>query len=241
MTWLKVDLHTHTSEDLQDRIQYNAFQLIDRASLKGFDAIAITNHDFVLYTDELVKYSREKGILLIPGMEITLSENHVLLINPDFQSNPKKRPLSDLAKIKKKSNLIIAPHPFFPQIKSLRSQFFKYLPYFDAIEFSHCYNWFLNFNKKAVRAAKKNDLPLIGTSDCHFLWEFGTTYSLVDAEKNIPSIIEAVKKGKIRLVSSPLSFSLSLRLSLGLVRVKFKGILFPRKTNSRINTLPKKN
>lgn len=241
MTWLKVDLHAHTSEDLQDRIQYNSYQLIDRAAQKGFDAIAITNHDFVLYTDELVKYSQEKGILLIPGIELTLSENHVLLINPDFPSNPKKRPLSDLANIKKKSNLIIAPHPFFPQIKSLRSRFFKYLPYFDAIEFSHCYNRFLNFNKKAVRAAKISDLPLIGTSDCHFLWEFGTTYSFVDAEKNIPSIIDAVKKGKIRLVSSPLSFALSLRLLAGIIQVKLRDIFFPRKTHNQSDTLPRKS
>ena len=87
MTWLKVDLHTHTCEDPQDRISYNAFQLIDRAALKGFDALAITNHDFVLYNDKLVKYAAEKGILLIPGMELTLSKKHVLLINPDFSSN----------------------------------------------------------------------------------------------------------------------------------------------------------
>ena len=67
MSWLKVDLHTHTSEDLQDRISYNAFQLIDKAALKGFDALAITNHDFVLYNDELVEYAEKKGILLIPA------------------------------------------------------------------------------------------------------------------------------------------------------------------------------
>ncbi len=241
MAWLKIDLHTHTREDHQDRIKYNSYQLIDKAAQKGFDAIAITNHDSVFYTSQLAKYSQEKGVLLIPGMEITLAGSHVLLINPDFQTNPKKRPLSDLKKIKNESNLIIAPHPFFPNKKSLRSQFFRYLPYFDAIEFSHCYNQFLNFNNKAVREAKKNDLPLIGTSDCHFLWEFGTTYSFVEAEKNIPSIINAVKNGKIKVVSSPLSIPLFLRLALGIILVKIKNLMSLRKPHKKISPLTRKS
>ncbi|MBN2245351.1 MAG: PHP domain-containing protein [Candidatus Aminicenantes bacterium] len=241
MAWLKIDLHTHTREDHQDRIKYNSYQLIDQAAQKGFDAIAITNHNSVFYTDLLAKYSQKKGILLIPGMEITLSGNHVLLINPDFKSNPKKRPLSDLKKIKNESNLIIAPHPFFPNNKSLRSQFFRYLPYFDAIEFSHCYNRFLNFNIKAAREAKKNNLPLIGTSDCHFLWEFGTTYSFVDAEKNIPSIINAVKNGKIRLATSPLSIPLLFRLSLSIIQVKIKNLISPIKSHKKISASPGKS
>ena len=229
MTWLKVDLHTHTKEDPQDRITYNAYQLIDRAALKGFDALAISNHDFVLYNDELVKYAEEKGILLIPGIELTLSKKHVLLINPDFPSNPEGRPLSDLEKIKKDSNLIIAPHPFFPQFKSLKTKFFQYLTYFDAVEFSHCYNRFFNLNRKAVKEAKKKNLPLVGTSDCHFLWEFGTTYSLVDAEKTITSIIEAVKKGRVRIVTTPLSILSSFRLFLGMFQVKLIKIFSPKK------------
>lgn len=236
MTWLKVDLHTHTSEDPQDRITYNAYQLIDRAALKNFDAISITNHDFVLYTDKLAEYAKNKGILLIPGMEITLSNKHVLLINPGFRSNPKGRSLSELENIKTESNLIIAPHPFFPQCRALKSELFSYLSYFDAIEFSHCYNRFFNLNKKAVKAAASYDLPLIGTSDCHSLWEFGTTYFFVDAEKNVPSIIKAVKQGKIRTVSSPLSFLSSFRLLGSMGRMKFKKIFFPRKCHDETST-----
>lgn len=229
MTWLKVDLHTHTSEDPQDRISYNAHQLIDKAALKGFDALAITNHDFVLYNDELVQYAEKKDILLIPGMELTLSKKHVLLINPDFTMNPKGRSLADLEKIKKDTNLIIAPHPFFPQFKSLKSKFFHYLTSFDAVEYSHCYNRILNLNRKAVKEAEKKNLPLVGTSDCHFLWEFGTTYSLVDAEKTIISIIEAVKKGRVRIVTTPLSIILSFRLFMGMFQVKLINIFSSRK------------
>ena len=222
MQKLKVDLHTHTCEDPKDRISYNAYQLIDKASILKFDALAITNHDFVLYNDKLIRYAEKRNVLLLPGMELTLSKKHVLLINPDFQINPKGRSLSDLPKIKKKDNLIIAPHPFFPQSKSLKSEFHNYLPYFDAIEFSHCYNNLINKNKKALETAHRHNLPIIGTSDCHFLWEFGMTYAKLEAKKNILSIIEAVKKGRIELFTTPFSWFSMARLAVDMMGVNLK-------------------
>lgn len=202
---LKVDLHTHTAEDPYEHINFNAYQLIDRASQKGFDALAITNHCIVTYDKDLVRYAEKKGILLVPGMEATFSNKHVLIINPDFKKSPLDRPLEDLARIKNDSNLIIAPHPFFPTSKSLKSRLLFNLPYFDAIEFSHFYNHSINCNKRAISVADQHRIPLLGTSDCHHLWQFGTTYSIIEAEKEIPSIIEAVKKGRIEVCSTPLS------------------------------------
>ena len=202
---LKVDLHIHTGEDQEDQLTYSAYQILDKASQLGFDAIAITNHNSVLIDQKIAQYARKKEILLIPGMEATLSHKHVLIINPDFQSNPTGRSLDDLSKIKTEDNLVIAPHPFFPLSKALKSLFFKYLSYFDAIEYSHFYHKWIDCNKKAASYAQQHQLPLLGTSDCHFLWEFGKTYSLIAADKNIASIIEAVKAGKIEIRSSPLS------------------------------------
>lgn len=212
-TKLKIDFHIHTAEDLLDHIPYNSFQLIDMASRKGFDAIAITNHDVVLFYPELVHYAEQKGILLIPGMEATFSHAHVLIINPDFHINPKGRPLEELPSIKKDDNLIIAPHPFFPRLKSLESDILKYIHLFDAVEFTQYYNGFINFNKKAVETATEYKKPLIGNSDCHFLWQFGDTYSLVEAKKDILSIIEAVKSGKVEIITRPISLVTMAKLT----------------------------
>jgi len=205
MTKLKVDLHTHTAEDPYEYIKYDARQLIDRASQVGIDALAITNHNTVTYNTELAGYAEKKGILLIPGMEAVLSGKHVLIINPDFRTISQGRPLKDLEKIKNEKNLIIAPHTFFPNSKSLKSNLSSYLHFFDAIEFCHFYNHLINYNKKAVHVAEQYKKPQIGTSDCHNIWQFGTTYSLVEAEKNIPSLIKAIKKGKIEIHTIPVS------------------------------------
>ena len=78
---LKVDLHLHTADDPVDRISYSSSALVDRAATLGFDALAITLHDHQLDDRWLRDYARERGVLLIPGVERTVGGRHVLLIN----------------------------------------------------------------------------------------------------------------------------------------------------------------
>ncbi len=223
---LKVDFHIHTAEDPKDYIPYNSFQLIDTASQKGFDALAITNHNTVFYNPELVQYAEKKGILLIPGMEATFSDSHVLIINPDFPIHPKGRSLKELSEIKNEDNLIIAPHPFFHKLKSLQSDLLTYIHLFDAIEFSQYYNSLINFNKRAVDTALSFKKPLIATSDCHFLWQFGDTFSLVEAKKDIHSIIMAVKSGKVEIIANPISL---FRMAKVMTTFTLRRILYVKK------------
>src|SRR5512139_2457420 len=79
---LKADLHLHTAEDPLDRIRYTAKELISKAADEGFDVLSITNHHRVTFNPELFSYARERGILLIPGVEITIRRRHVLVLNP---------------------------------------------------------------------------------------------------------------------------------------------------------------
>jgi hypothetical protein len=202
---LKVDFHTHTADDPDDYINFSSEQLIDRASALGFEALSITNHDAVTFDRNLEKYAANKGILLIPGVELTLSGKHVLVINPDFRDDPGIESLADLDRIRNDRSLIIAPHPFYPGFKCLWSKLLEYIDLFDAVEFSFFYHPMINRNKQAVKIAAERRKPLVGSSDCHNIWQVGPTYTLVEAEKNIPSIIAAVKQGKVEVVTTPLS------------------------------------
>lgn len=210
---LKADFHTHSAEDSKDIIQYDAYRLIDRAAELNFDVLSITNHDTITYNRKLAVYAEKRDIILIPGIEATLSKKHVVILNPFFSNNNLPSRLADLPDIKHEQSLILAPHPFYPQSCSLRDDFLPLISCFDAVEFSHFYHTKINFNKKAVSAARCFGLSLIGTSDCHFIWELGTTYSFVEAEKSIPAILSAVKSGKLQIATRPLS-SLSIGRSL---------------------------
>jgi len=202
---LKVDFHTHTCDDPKDYIDFSAEELIDRAAERGLDALAITNHDVITLRRDLEDYAAGLDVLLIPGVELTLSNKHVVVLNPDSRKAEDFRSLDDLAAIRHDGSLIIAPHPFYPGSRCLKSKLEAHLDFFDAVEFSFFYSRFINPNRKAVKIAGATGKPLVGSSDCHNIWQVGFTYSLVKAQKTIPSIIRAVKEGRVEVATEPLS------------------------------------
>jgi predicted metal-dependent phosphoesterase TrpH len=203
---LKVDLHTHSGDDPQDRIRYSSRDLIDRAARMGFDALAITNHNAVTRSAELDDYAAERGVLLLPGVEITAEGCHVLVINPEFPVSPHDRfLLSDIPRLKTPGSLFVAPHPYFVIFQSLGRRVEALLPHFDAIELGSYYNDLIDFNRPARRLAARSGKPLIATSDCHTVEQFGRSYSMIDAERTVPSIIAAVRAGRLESRSAPIS------------------------------------
>jgi len=215
---LKADFHIHTREDKENNILYNAKELIDNAYKKGFDVISITNHNLITFSKELKEYARKKNIILIPGCEISINRKHVLLINIEDFGSIKK--IDDIKKLKKKNNLIIAPHPYFPGMQSIGSLLNNNKDIFDAVELCHFYSPKLNFNREAIRFANKNNIPLIANSDSHIPEQFGNCYSYIDAEKEINSIINAVKKGKISVYAPPLSIFRMILIYLKIIKNK---------------------
>lgn len=223
---LKIDFHIHTAEDPADNISYDVARLINRAAELKFDAISVTNHDIRTYNDSLASYASRKGILLLPGMEAHFSGYHILIINPPFAVQPAGRTFQDLAALRSENTLIIAPHPYFPGIKSLGSETRTHIRLFDALEICQYHHPLVDFNIKAQRLAGEFKKPMVATSDSHCLWQFGRAYALVHAEKNISSIIRAVKEGRFENISpnhslphlarSFIKFSISLRFLKGL-------------------------
>jgi len=206
---LKADLHLHTSEDPKDKVRYSARQLIDHASQMGFDVLAITNHNSYTYNDYLRDYAVSKGILLIPGIELSVQGKHIVLLNTTDNAPQKIQSLQDLRDQKNEDSLVVAPHPYFPMFQALKSKLEEYLDTFDAIEYTHFYFPRVNYNKKAERKAREFNLPLIGVSDAHLLRQIGLTYSLIDAEKTPEAVIGAIRKKRVHIVTQPMRLTFS--------------------------------
>jgi predicted metal-dependent phosphoesterase TrpH len=202
---LKADLHIHTAEDPCDHIPYTAYKLIDTAAELGFEVLSVTNHTALTFDRKLESYAGRQNILLIPGTEIMASNAHVLIVNPAMQTIRSRYDLAEIPRLKADQSLFIAPHPFFFLARSLQARLFSLLPYFDALEFTSYYHALINRNKKALRTAALYNKPIIANSDAHNLWQIGKTYSLIEANKDIPSIIEAVKEGRLEIRTSPFS------------------------------------
>jgi predicted metal-dependent phosphoesterase TrpH len=203
MNRLKTDLHLHTGENPIEKLDYSAFDLIDEAHRRGFHVLSITNHEAVTFTGYLKDYAREKDILLIPGIELSVCDKHILIYNIDISKNC-PRTFEDLGRLRDRNTLVIAPHPYYPWSHSLFGKLFEWIHVFDAIEYCHFYLRKVNFNTKAVAAARRFGLPLVGTSDAHMLSQLNTTYSYVEAEKETEAVFEAIRKHRVELVTSPL-------------------------------------
>jgi predicted metal-dependent phosphoesterase TrpH len=214
---LKIELHTHTADDPVDAIPYTTFELIDHAAGLGYDALAITLHEHQLDLRRFLPYATERGIVLIPGVERTIEGRHVLLLN--YQSGADQvRSFADLAALKRRaSGLVIAPHPFFPTQSCLRGAMERHADLFDAVERNAMFIRGIDFNRAAERFAARHGKPVVGNCDVHRLAQLGTTYSLVDAERNPDAICAAIAAGRVRVESRPISWAAAARLMSALL------------------------
>jgi len=202
---LRADLHIHTRE-AEPFIPYSAREAIIRAARAGFKVLSITNHDALTFDPELAACARDHGVVLIPGVEVTVEGRHVLVYNSDVEIE-KISTFAGLRRYRTPEWLVIAPHPFFPTSYCLREKLWQHIELFDAIEFSHFYTPRVDFNRAAVKLARAVGLPMVGTSDSHLEQQFGTTFSLIDAEPTVESVLSAIKAGRVGVVSRPLNFA----------------------------------
>ncbi|MCX6900521.1 MAG: hypothetical protein NT105_17720 [Verrucomicrobia bacterium] len=193
---LKCDFHIHAREDALDCCDYSAQELVEKAAALKFDVLAFTFHGQVLDDPAVTAFARERGILLIPGCEVFVERREVLCLNITQAEVDRIRTFADLRawkRAKGEAGLVIAPHPFYPVPQCLQHKFYGNLDLWDAVEYCHMHIRGLNFNLKAERVAREQGLPLVGTSDAHELFMFGTNHTLVDAEKDMLSVLGAFK------------------------------------------------
>ncbi len=203
---LKVDLHTHTSDDPVDFIPYSTVQLIDRAAELGFGALAITLHDRQRDLREVLAYARERGIVLIPGVERTIHGRHVLLLNfPAAAESVESFESVVRLKTRHPEGLVVAPHPFYPHWSCLQGLMDRHADLFDVVEINAFYTATFDFNCAAIRWARMHRKPVVGNSDAHRLPLLGTSFSLVDAESHADAICSAIRSGRVQVHTRPLS------------------------------------
>jgi predicted metal-dependent phosphoesterase TrpH len=201
---LKIELHTHTDEDPADLIDHSTRDLIDRAVVLGYGGLAITLHDRYFDPAPHSEYARERGVVLMAGIERTIGSRHILLINfPERVAAV--RGFDDIARLKHETGgLVVAPHPYYPIPSALGTDLERHAELFDAVEVNAMYTRALDFNRRAVEWARAHGKPLVGNTDLHLLEQMGSTYSLVDSEPDPDAICAAIRAGRVEVRTQPL-------------------------------------
>ena len=214
---LRGDFHHHINTDPIDWrfVTHSAGELIDRAAAVGLNVLAITCHEAAPYDGDVGRYAAARGILLLRGMEATVDGHHVLLLNfPEFP--PGVCTMDDIATRKTRDALVIAPHPFYPTGIAGADILVAHRELFDAVEFSGLYTPLTGlFNRRAAAHARRAALPVVGNTDTHYLWQLGKTFTLIDAQPEPTAIVDAIRHGRVEVVTCPLSWVDLLRFLRG--------------------------
>jgi len=94
--WLKADLHVHTpaSQDISEKWANSKAEDVVRIALeKEIDIIAITDHNTVAWCDDIRKAAEGTSLTVLPGVEISTYQGHVLGI---FDSYTPQNIIEDL-------------------------------------------------------------------------------------------------------------------------------------------------
>jgi len=206
MPSFRIELHSHCQGDPVDtRLRHTLFQHVDRAKEVGLDAIAVTWHRGICDHPEAFAYARERGILLIPGMEADMEgQRHLVILNlapGDLPGDPTWAQLRTL-RARKPEVLVMAPHPFYPHPSCLGREMNEHMDCIDAVEWCALHvNWLpgrVNPNLRAARWAREHGKTLIACSDAHTLTAIGTNASTVEADElTIESIFAGIRAGRV--------------------------------------------
>jgi len=226
---LRMEIHSHTDYDPQDWIEHSAEELIDEVARQGINVLAITCHRALQWSSRLQAYAEAAGVLLIPAVEASIEGKDVLIYGLERFAHPMSfDQLRDLRR-QNPAILTIAPHPFYPSSSCLGQRLFLHQDCFDAIEYCHFYTRQVNFNAKAVEAARQLNKPLVGTSDIHFLTQVGKTTSTVNvSERTFAAVSAAIKAGQLELQTNPLRLSQLILQVLQMFWMNLKGSLLRR-------------
>jgi predicted metal-dependent phosphoesterase TrpH len=183
---INIDLHTHTffSGDGVSSPEEN----IAAAREKGLHGFAITDHN----TCDAITYLLDKGLmredgqpvdgfLVIPGVEVSTDEGHLLCIGATLPYL-KGKPAREVCEvIHERGGLAIPPHPFDLFRAGIRQETLQTLP-IDALEVFNAATTLRRYNDQAFRYAKDRGLPMTAASDAHHSEALGTAFTILETE-----------------------------------------------------------
>ncbi|MFC6725533.1 PHP domain-containing protein, partial [Halobium palmae] len=185
-----VDLHTHSRffhgwNGRPTRFDPMGLRLLALgARLRDLDGIAVTNHDYA--------YSAEVDLPTVPGIEVSTTEGHVVVVGEDPPTRTALQgytPEETVEYAHDHDCAAILAHPF------RNSGAREANADFDAVEVNGKNPEHVERTKELARDL---DLPLVGGSDAHYPVEVGRAFTRIDAEEFTPAAVaDAIRDGRV--------------------------------------------
>lgn len=195
MTKLDPHIHSCYSPDSYTKIE----DIIKKAVSLNIDIIAISDHNTVEGSKVAVKETKNRDdILVIPSIEISSKKGHILGFGCEEKIPEGLDSQETIDRIRDQGGLAIIPHPYCYYRHGLLHKInYKTLD-FDAIEVKNARFIIGYCNRKAENISKYDNIPGLGSSDAHYVEFIGDCYTEIQCEKDIDSVMKAIKKGKVK-------------------------------------------
>ena len=159
---MRFDLHIHSNySDGKADVK----EIIKAAKRRGLDGIALTDHDTTRGISAARKYIHEQKIdlVLIPGVEVSTSEGHLLVLGVEEPPQRKRSPEETIEAAHDMGGITDVPHPYHPFRHALGR-----IPDADAVEVYNSKHLFGLANGRARIEARRRGIPMVAGSDSHF-------------------------------------------------------------------------
>jgi hypothetical protein len=197
--WLRGNLHTHTTNtDGQNKPQ----SVIDKYARLGHDFLAISDHD--IYTaGKQYRTWNNKGMIMMPGNEISASGPHILHVAPDRFVEPLMPRQEVINRIDEGAGLAVIAHPnWMGEFDGTKiTQIQEWVGYHGL----EIYNGLINRLQGSPYCTNKWDLMLsqgrrlwgFANDDSHNDDDIGNGWNVVCVrERSVSAIREALKAGR---------------------------------------------
>ncbi len=193
---LDLHVHTHASKDAAGSVQ----EIAEAAIKKGLHGFAITDHDTVGAHAEIRAAMKDTGLLIIPGIEVTSAEGHILAIGA---TKPVPKGLSADATaglIDAQGGVAVAAHPLRlmtgigPSGLARRYKDGSIL----AAEAQNARERKL-VTKNTDRVLRELGMSMTGGSDAHWIHDVGNAYTVFDEPiLSTADVVDAIRRGRCR-------------------------------------------
>ncbi|HTP55182.1 MAG TPA: CehA/McbA family metallohydrolase [Thermoplasmata archaeon] len=188
----RLDLHLHSTYSPDSRLALASAAAAARAA--GLHGFALTDHNTVAGHRALVELRpRFPELLLIPGVEVSTREGHLLAFGVD-ESPPRGRPIEEtIGWVRAHGGEPVLAHPFrwthgVGRAVGGRASV-------AAVEAWNGQNS-ARANMAAVRLASTRRLPTTGGSDAHTEAGIGRAYTVLpDPPSSVEAFLEAIRRG----------------------------------------------
>lgn len=192
----RIDLQVHTEASPCSSMTPD--ELVETARERGLDAVAITDHDTVEGV-RAVRDAAPDDLEVIPGVEITTAQGHLLGIGVDEVPPKGVDVFAAVDMIHDQGGVAVLSHPFDRMREAYDRNLDRYgmaalARRVDAVEGVNSRCVLRLSNDQARAFARMHGMPFTGGSDAHFPMELGRAVTMAPAD--VP-IQDAIREGPL--------------------------------------------